>query len=80
MKVIITNATGSGPVEAMLDKDSGIIEYKTGEISHVLHEKSYNKIIFVVKDAPKKGDPDLIKPETSLEQGESVKAKNQKAK
>jgi hypothetical protein len=53
MKIIVTNATGSQKQEALLDKDSGVIEFNDGEISHVLHEKNMSKTIFVVKDAKK---------------------------
>jgi hypothetical protein len=51
MKVIVTNVTGSQKEEALLDKDSGVLEFKSGEISHVFYEKTMNKSIYVVKEA-----------------------------
>lgn len=75
MKVIITNATGSQKHEALLDKDSGVIEYKDGDISHVLFEKQMNKTIQVMKDAPKI-EP---KPEASEEQSKPLVKKKTKA-
>lgn len=65
MKVIVTNVTGSQKQEGLLDKDSGVIEYTTGEITHVLYEKQMNKTIFVVKEAKR----EEVKP-----QAEEVKA------
>lgn len=76
MKVIITSVTGANKQEALLDKDSGIIEYKNGEISHVLYEKQFNKSIFVVKDAPKE-EPKKV--EASEEQSKPVGKKKVKA-
>jgi hypothetical protein len=50
VKVIVINATGSQKLEALLDKTSGVIEFKDGEISHVLHEKNMNKTILACKE------------------------------
>jgi hypothetical protein len=72
MKVIVTSVTGSSVREALLDKDSGVLEFKDGEISHVLYEKQLNKSIHVVKDAPKESP-------ASEEQSKTVKAKKVKA-
>jgi hypothetical protein len=46
MKITITNATGSQKDEAELDPTSGVIVFESGEISHVLFEKNFNKTIF----------------------------------
>jgi hypothetical protein len=79
MKVIVTNVTGSSVREALLDKDSGVLEFKDGEISHVLYEKQMNKSIHVVKDAPKvEPRPEEPAP-ASEEQSKPVKAKKVKA-
>lgn len=76
MKIIVTNATRSQKLEALLDKDSGVIEFKDGEISHVLHEKSMNKTIFVVKEAKKEESPVV---DTSAKQSTpSIKKENKR--
>lgn len=56
MKITVTNSTGSACEEALLDKDSGVIEYKDGRISHVLFELGFNKTIKVFNE-PKKVEP-----------------------
>lgn len=77
MKVIITNATGSQHEEALLDKDSGVIEFKSGEISHVLFEKQFNKRIFVVNEKVEAKDEKI---EASPEQSEPVQTKKPRRK
>jgi hypothetical protein len=67
MKVTITNVTGSQKEEALLDKDSGVIEFKSGEISHVFYEKQLNKSIFVVKEA-KKEEPKPLEVKQEVEE------------
>lgn len=76
MKITVTSATGIS-CEALLDKDSGVIEFKDGEISHVLFEKQFNKKIMVLKDAPKE-EPESSVP--SAEQSEPRPAKKTKRK
>jgi hypothetical protein len=55
MKVTITSSTGSSVGEALLDKDSGVLEYTKGElkgeISHIHYEKSMGRVIRVVVEA-----------------------------
>lgn len=74
MKVIIKTPTGIGR-EALIDKDSGVLEYQDGEISHVLFEKQMQRTIHVLKDAPKKEEvKEQAKEEApSAEQGKPVK-------
>lgn len=79
MKVKITSATGSSCIEALLDKDSGVIEFASGEISHILYEKSYGKKIEVVKDAKKEAPKEEVKA-TPAEQSEARPVKKSKAK
>lgn len=78
MKVLIVNPTGSQKLEALLDKDSGVIEFANGEISHVLHEKNMYKTIFVVKDEPK--PKPVEKAETLIEQSAPIAEKPNKRK
>lgn len=52
MKVIVSTMSGIKK-EALLDKDSGVIEYPGGEITHILYEKQLGKIISIQKDAPR---------------------------
>lgn len=54
MKVIVTSATGAIKEEALLNKESGVLEFESGEISHILYEKNLNKTIFAVKEEKKK--------------------------
>lgn len=90
MKVYIQNATGSQKAEAMLDKDSGVIEFKNGEISHVLFEKQSGKTIFayeegvhcklVKKEEPKVEAKEEVKEEASPEQSKEGNKKKTKTK
>lgn len=75
MKVTITNATGSQKQEALLDKDSGVIEYPNGEISHVLYEKQFNKSIFVVKEQKAEKLPEVEAKEAPVSVEQSKKRK-----
>jgi hypothetical protein len=76
MKVLVISPTGSSKLEALLDKDSGIIEYKTGEVSHIAFEKNMGKAVFVVKDEPK----EKLVEDTSTEQSKPVTPKANKRK
>lgn len=69
MKVIVTTATGREE-EALLDKDSGVLEFKDGEISHILFEKQFNKKIMVYVE-PKKEEVKTKAPEASPEQSKA---------
>lgn len=78
MKVLITSATGSSCLEALLDKDSGIVEFANGEISHVLYEKNFGKKIVIVKDAKK--EPVKTEENTSTPTGQSKARPEKKTK
>ena len=85
MKIFIQNVTGSQKVEAMLDKDSGVIEYASGEISHVLFEKQAGKTIHVYQNGHhcKLLGKEAVKPVSegpSTEQSEPRREKKYKAK
>lgn len=79
MKVVVTSGTGRG-FEAMLDKDSGVIEYKNGEISHIVHEKMMGKIVTIMKDAPKEEPEQEEHKPVSEEQSAPVKKAKSKSK
>lgn len=51
MKVVITNVTGSVVEHASLHIQSGVLQFDSGEISHVLYEKQFNKLIKIVEEA-----------------------------
>lgn len=51
MKVFIQNTTKSQRVAAILDKDSGVITYPDGVVSHILFEKQMQKEIYVYDES-----------------------------
>jgi hypothetical protein len=76
MKVIVYSVTGNA-FEAELCKESGVIEYANGEISHVVYEKSMHKRIEAIKEI-KKEDPKEEAP--SLDQSDKRPKNKSKAK
>lgn len=78
MKIIITNVTGSQKEEALLDKDSGVIEFKDGRISHVSHELSKNKEIFVMKEVKKEEVKEVVKASSEVQSAAIEKPKTKR--
>lgn len=77
MKVHVTSPTNISR-EGLLDKDSGVIEFPCGEITHVLFEKQMQKTITVVKEAKKETPKEVVAPEASPEQSKEGKKKKTK--
>lgn len=75
MKVTVKNVTGSQNEEALLDKDSGVLEFKDGRISHVLFELNFQKQIFVMKDAKKEEVKEEAKAPSEVQSEATVKPK-----
>jgi hypothetical protein len=77
INIIVSNVTRSSVRPAVL-KESGIIEYLDGEISHIIHEKQMNKDICIHKEPEKtEAKPAEEKPAPSPEQsGKGVKKKS----
>jgi hypothetical protein len=76
MKIIITSATGIKQ-EVLLHKESGIIEFPNGELSHVLFEKQFGKSITILKEVK----PEVLMPDSSsVEQSEPRLEKKNKKK
>lgn len=72
MKVFISNVTGSSKKEAMLDKDSGVIEFSCGTISHTLFELQKGNTIEVLEKS-EHYKAELAKQKAKLEEEEKVK-------
>lgn len=79
MKVHVTSPTGISR-EGLIDKDSGVIEFADGEITHVLFEKQMQRTIFVVKEAKKEAPKAEPTPEASPEQSKEGKKPKTKQK
>lgn len=75
MKVIVTSQTGRES-HALIDKDSGVIEYKDGEISHIFFEKTMGMSIRVLKDVKE----ETLFPQASIKQSAERPAKKTKSK
>ncbi len=80
MKVIIANATGSQVEEALIDKDSGVIEFKSGDISHVLYEKQLGKTIKVYVEPRKEEIKEEVKEASAASPEQSKEGKKKKTK
>jgi hypothetical protein len=93
MKIYIENVTGSQKTEAVLDKNSGVVTFPCGEVSHILFEKQSGKKIQAykegvhgevikkeesVKEEVKKEEPE-VKP-SSTEQSKARPEKKSKTK
>lgn len=72
MEIIIKNITGSQVLKAFLYVESGVIVFETGEVSHIISEKSFNKEITVYKE--------VVKQSASTVQSEPVKTVKTKRK
>lgn len=61
-KVIVINSTGSSSQIGKIHA-SGVIEFESGEFSHILHEKQFNKVIKKYEE-PKVEEvkPEVIEP------------------
>lgn len=78
MKVTVKNVTGSQNEEALLDKDSGVLEFKDGRISHVLFELNFSKQIHVVKEVKKEEVKEEIKTPSEVQSAVSKKAETKR--
>lgn len=72
MEIIIKNITGSQVLKAFLYVESGVIVFETGEVSHIISEKNFNKEITVYKEVSKQS--------ASIVQSEPVKTVKTKRK
>lgn len=78
MEVTVTNTTGSQNEEALLDKDSGVLEFKDGRISHVLFELNFNKQIYVVKEVKKEEVKEVVETPSEVQSTVSKKAETKR--
>lgn len=77
MRVIVSTSTSSFSVPAELELSSGVLIYESGEISHVLFEKQFNKKIEVVANVEVKSVPEVA---ATAERSEQAQSKKPRAK